>query len=608
MRTTTLWRLAGCVAISVVLTALTAVFAPAGWFERVNGVMTDLAYPRGKPDPSVAVVAIDAKSLRTIDPAWPWSRDRYARLVDHLSAAGAKVVVLDVVMAAVTPEDGQLITAMGKVPTVVATAPDLSSSAPGRPVRVVATSEPNPAIAAAAVSVGHAQVTADPADGVVRTEPVVVEDNHLHLTPSLSLAALAAYDRVDPDPILRKPSGVQLGDRVIVTDDRYRMRISWPEGLPPAEGTPGPVISADDVWNGTFKPADVSGKVVFVGVAASALGDNVPTPVTKRSADPGVMVQAAAFHTMASGNYLVGPDGTETLLWVAILSLVTALLVQFLPIPVAITTSMIIGVGTVVGVVERASGGVLLHGVYPVIAVAFAVPLSGSLRYAAETRLRRRVSSLFSRYVPPQVAAELVKDGRIAEVVEGQRLEVTVFFCDLRSFTPLAASLEPTQVNQVLSDYYEYVSAAVLAESGTIIQYVGDEVFAVFGAPVGRDDHAPAALRCAFSVQARRAELEATLADSGLPMVDFGIGVNSGQVVAVHAGSTFRRQYAVVGDPVNVGARLCSEARIGEVVASDETVSAAGLEAEGASYQPTLKGVQRQVTAWRYLPPPGNGR
>jgi adenylate cyclase len=290
-----------------------------------------------------------------------------------------------------------------------------------------------------------------------------------------------------------------------------------------------------------------------------------------------------------------------------VLSLLAALAVQFLPLTLAAPSSAALLIVALVAPVARASSGTLLHSIYPALAVAFAIPLSGAVRYLAETRLRRRVSSLFARYVPPAVAEELVRDGRLAEVAEGQRLEVTVFFCDLRGFTPLAATLEPSQVNAVLSRYYEYVSAAVLSEGGTIIQYVGDEVFAVFGAPLARADHAAAALRCALDVQARRIELEQQLTEHGLPMVDFGIGINAGEVVAVHAGSTFRRQYAVVGDPVNVGSRLCSEARTGQVVASDSAVDEKPGSADhpvGEQYHPDLKGVDRDVVAWRFTPEP----
>ena len=394
-----------------------------------------------------------------------------------------------------------------------------------------------------------------------------------------------------------------------MTDDRYRVRVSWPNGIPPSVDDAGPVISAADVLSGRFDPADVDGRVVFVGVTDPTLGDQVATPVTKRTPDPGVMVQAAAFHTLASRNYLVGPSTSETILWVALLSLIVALGVQFLPLPASATVCVLSVAAAALVPVQRAAGGTLLYSVYPLLAVVLAVPLSGAVRYRTETRLRRRVSTLFARYVPPPVAAELVRDGRLDEAIEGQRVEVSVLFCDLRGFTPLSAEVEPAQVNRMLSLYYEYVSAAVLGAGGTIVQYVGDEVFAVFGAPVPRQDHASATLECALSVQSDRGSLEELLVSADLPTVEFGIGVNSGEVVAAHAGSSFRRQYSVIGDPVNVGSRLCDEAGDGEVVAAQQTVGDGGSAAGGEAYEPVLEGVDRSITAWRFRPSrmPGGG-
>lgn len=596
-------RLLGCVAISVILTILTAVLAPAGWFERLDGVLSDLAYPRGAADEGVAVVGIDARSLAEVEPQWPWPRQRYAELVERLGDAGAEVVVLDLVLSATSDTDETLVAAMQEQPTVLAAAPGVATSRAGEPVRVGRIVAPNATVAAAAAAVGHAQVVADPVDGIVRRVPVVVEDDDGQIVPSLALAALATRDQLDARPILRRPDGAQLGDVVIPTDDRYQLRVSWPEGVPPSSALPGPVLSAAEVLRGDVDDELVRGKVVFVGVTDPTLGDQLTTPVTKRVTDPGVMVQAAAFHTMTSRQFVVGPDTAETLVWVALLSLLTALAVQFLPLAAASVSSVVLLGGAVVLPVERTASGTLLHSVYPALAVALAAVMSGSLRYTAETRLRRRVSSLFARYVPPQVAGELVREGRLDEAVEGQRLEVTVFFCDLRGFTRLAASLEPAQVNLVLSNYYEYVSEMVFDAGGTIIQYVGDEVFAVFGAPVPRPDHAAAALRCALAVQAERERLGRELREDGLPMAEFGIGINTGTVVAAHAGSSFRRQYAVVGDPVNVGARLCAEAAIGQVVASAVTLDQIDDPPDGGVvFHPALKGVDRDVEARRYTP------
>jgi adenylate cyclase len=114
----------------------------------------------------------------------------------------------------------------------------------------------------------------------------------------------------------------------------------------------------------------------------------------------------------------------------------------------------------------------------------------------------------------------------------------------------------------------------VFDHGGTVMQYVGDEVFAVFGAPIPDPGAAAKAVRCARAMQEETSRLGARLAKAGLPPVGYGIGLHLGEVVAAHVGNDIRRQYAVVGDTVNVGSRLCSRARAGEIVMSDAVLAA----------------------------------
>ena len=121
------------------------------------------------------------------------------------------------------------------------------------------------------------------------------------------------------------------------------------------------------------------------------------------------------------------------------------------------------------------------------------------LRYFGETRQRRRVTALFSQYVPEAVAQRLVNENRAGSAVEGERLDMTVLFCDLRGFTALSESLEPAIVRVMLNHYYDRVTELVLDMRGTLMKYVGDEVFAVWGAPLPSDDHPHAARSSARS-------------------------------------------------------------------------------------------------------------
>ena len=178
-------------------------------------------------------------------------------------------------------------------------------------------------------------------------------------------------------------------------------------------------------------------------------------------------------------------------------------------------------------------------------------------------------------------------------------------FADIRDFTPLTTSLPPARVRELLDRYYEYLVAIIQRHRGTVMQFVGDEVFAVFGVPVADDTMATEALRSVLEMQAEVAALDDRLTAAGLPPIRFGIGVHYGTVVAAHVGTENRRQYAVVGEAVNIGARLCDRAAAGEILVSDRAWSAAAAELRDhfvAAGSVELKGVAVPVAVYRSSP------
>lgn len=598
-------RVGACVLISVLLAGLTWGLASAQRLGRFEGIASDLGFPRGEADSSVAVVGIDAKALTEIDPAWPWPRTLHAELVRAVESTGAALIVVDI--AFVTPGDGdeELAEAIRDAGNVVLGTTSLSSGESGSKSEsgllqseVV---EPVDAIADGALAVGHTQVTQDTTDGVVRLLPLVVEDTDRRVVPALSLAAVGAAAGDPSEPIVRRPSGVQMADRAIPTNDDYELRVSYTPELrnDPSEGR---LVSAADVLQGDVDPAALRDKVVFIGVTDVSLGDRLLTPVAKSSGLPGVLIHANAYDTMTSRTYVAPASTLETVLWVLLVALVLTFSVQFLPAWAAALVALGMFVVYLLTAYLRADTGTLMHFAYPTLAVALAVPLSGGVRYFVEDRQRRRVSALFAQYLPAQVAARLIDDGRVGSVTEGERIDVTAMFCDLRGFTERSSNLAPAQVNAMLSHFYEYASGIVLAHEGTLMMYIGDEVFAIFGAPVQLSDHASNALACARDLQEHIDKLDVLLETHGFAPLRFGIGLNTGEVVASHVGSSWRRQYTVIGDTVNVGSRLCSQAGPGQVVLSEAVRSqvqpAPPVEPLG---ERLMKGVRANFQAWKLV-------
>jgi len=194
---------------------------------------------------------------------------------------------------------------------------------------------------------------------------------------------------------------------------------------------------------------------------------------------------------------------------------------------------------------------------------------------------RDRVRDLLDKNVSPEVAAQLMRDGA---ALGGEEREVTVLFADLRGFTPLSETLPPREVLTLLNRYLDRMSAEIERHGGVIDKFIGDEIMALFGAPVGHGDDADRAVAAALAMQAALAQLNREFAAEGRPPLAIGIGINTARVVAGNMGSHRRLNYSVIGDGVNVAARLQTLTRTHEYHAGI-LVSAATLQAARGQYQ-----------------------
>ncbi len=203
-------------------------------------------------------------------------------------------------------------------------------------------------------------------------------------------------------------------------------------------------------------------------------------------------------------------------------------------------------------------------------------------------------------FVPQQVAERLAAHPDTA--IEPQEVEVSVLFSDIRGFSTIAERLAAREVAAVVGRHLSAMAEVVAGHGGTIDKFQGDAVMAVFGAPDPQPDHAERALRCAIAMQMRQRELNAEgWGVDGLPHLDVGIGVNTGQVIAGTVGGGGRLEYTVVGDAVNVASRLQSEAKGGEIVASASTIGAAPSIAREPVGERRVKGREEPVEVFRVV-------
>ena len=565
-------RAVSALTVAVVVTGLAAAGLGAGAFAGFQRRASDALFPSAKTDAKVVVVGIDQKSERDprLGPA-PWPRSVQAQLATQLGKAGAAAVVWDVVFMGPSrdpADDAAFAAALGALPTaVLAETGRLGAGSDPSLDQLSDVAAPEPRLAAAASGIAHAEVLPDPADGAVRVLPLVVEQADGTLVPSLSLAAFRMLHG-ERGPLTVSPNGVEAGGRFIPTEGRHLLRLNWADGLRGDTGQSS-YISAIDVISGRVPASRLAGKAVLIGSTDPLSGDHQLVPINKSSGMPGVFIHANALNTMLTASYLTPVSDLETDLWVAFLALAVALAVTTLAAWASTTITAVLAAAYVAFSILRFDGGHIENLIYPLVALIAAFVAALGVRYATETRHRRRVSALFAQYVPETVARQLEESGRVESAVEGERLDVSLFFCDMRGFTSLSATLTPAQVRAMLNIFYELVTDIILQHGGTVLKFVGDEVFAVFGAPLPVQNHPQVALDCASEIQRRTPELDAQLVDHGIPPVQFGIGMNSGDVVAAHVGGGRRRQYDIVGDTVNLASRLCGQAGRGEIVLTE---------------------------------------
>ncbi|HUP36329.1 MAG TPA: adenylate/guanylate cyclase domain-containing protein [Candidatus Limnocylindria bacterium] len=168
-------------------------------------------------------------------------------------------------------------------------------------------------------------------------------------------------------------------------------------------------------------------------------------------------------------------------------------------------------------------------------------------------RERERVKETFGKYVTPEIR-DAILAGRVRG--EGELIEATVLFADLRDFTPWVEATEPREVVRDLNEYFTEMDRAIRAHGGLVLQFIGDEIEAVFGAPIAARDHAGRAVHAAIEMRRRLQAWNARREAAGRPPMRHGIGIHTGTVLAGNIGGAERLSYALVGDPVNLASRI----------------------------------------------------
>ncbi len=199
--------------------------------------------------------------------------------------------------------------------------------------------------------------------------------------------------------------------------------------------------------------------------------------------------------------------------------------------------------------------GLISSVIFPLALVGSVFGTMTAYKYFTEERKKRELKGTFAKYVSPAIVDELLSDPDNIQL-GGRKVELTVFFSDVRGFTTISEKLDPEALSDLLNSYLTPMTDLVFKNKGTLDKYMGDAVMAFFGAPIHYGDHAKHACRCAIQSLQKLSELQAEYRAKGLPEIDIGIGLNTAEVSVGNMGSQTVRSYTVMGDGVNLASRL----------------------------------------------------
>lgn len=588
---------------------------------RLDNTALDFQFKlRGERNPGdeIVLVLVDEKSLKE-EGRWPWSRAKQAQLVDAIHSGDASVVGLDIIYA--EPEESpvvedvraivndlrgrrllpleaaeainqrlseaqidrqfaQSLASSGHVvlatpfivpelqaveqdPSHQQQASDLlarnefmlvkqSQAGEGlQPYRATAALLPLESFARAAKGLGHVYRLPDH-DGVTRREVLALRYQDRYY-PSFALEVARLHLGIPREQVaLSLGEGVRFGTRLLPTDPKSRAVINYA-----GRDLRFPWISATDVLGQRVPPGLFRGKVVLVGTAALGTYDQLSTPFSANFS--GVEKNATVIENILHDQFLT------TGLWAEPVEVGLVLLVGFvlsfalarvraLNGALMVTALWLAYVGFSQYVF--AAEGLSLPLVMPTLTIGLVFMGTTVLSYAVRERQAREIHAMFSSYVSPRIVQELMKHPSRARL-GGERKELTMLFADLVGFTSFSEKRQAEQVVGQLNEYLGAMTEVIFKWNGTLDKFVGDEIVVFWGAPLDQPDHVELAVRCALEMRSRLAELQARWKADGKPLLDNGIGLNTGMALVGNIGAEGKKMdYTMIGDQVNLAARF----------------------------------------------------
>lgn len=588
----------------LLLATMWTIWPDLGGLERLAGdQVTRAVASRMRPSDEIVLVAIDDTSLRNLEPEfgrWPFSREVMARIIEESSVGGARVVAFDILFAGENQNapagDARFATAMQQMPVVLAaqTSPDAQSLPDSMWLRRGPAPDATYGISRGpwggftpSAGVGTIRLSKD-ARTYVLSDPARSDA----AIPSLALAAVAAsraWDRsltIDDSSVRVGPLSIPVGPEGALT---LRWKDAGSEGADGQRALPYTVINLDRVVLASFAREDESlgvpaadleafsrqfrDKVVLVGfTAAGLINDLRATPLSPST--PGVEIHATAIDNLLSGDFNAPvPASAGFFLILAAGALTGGILSRIDSQLYSAITVLLLAVAAVGAAWLALTRGVVIPLAAPLLAILAAWGTVTVLDYLEERRRSVMLRATFGRYVSPQILEYLLENPDKVEL-GGTRRDMTILFSDIRGFTTISETSEPEDVVEMLNEYLTSMVEILLRHEGTLDKFIGDAVMGFWNAPTDVENHATKGVLCAVEMIEETTRLREKWEKEGKPAIRIGIGLNTGEAVVGNIGSERVFGYTVIGDTVNLAARLESTTKNygADIIISESTL------------------------------------
>ena len=581
------------IGVALVAALLAVAAASLDWLDTWEARTWDwraraLARPGAATD-QIRLILVDQNSLDWAKTenglGWPWPREMYAAIIDYCRRNGARAVALDILFTEPSAygvgDDHVLRNAMAGGREVIAALflgrqsgdadawPDGGDRAGvqvdglgkwqavrGEDTLVYPRAAlPVPELRRAAALLGNVQMHPDP-DGVYRRTPLFGAFDG-RVFPSLGIAPRLLEKRA----AMRIHGGrLVVGDKSIPIDRQGRaiLKFRGPAGTMQSFSAAAVLQSEIRYRMGQpptiTDPNAVRGKYVFVGFSAPGLFDLRSAPVD--GVFTGVEIHATMLDNLLSGDFVRSVPAWLTAAFILSLALFVGTAESLSRKP--LSTMSISAAGLALPVIcslQAYRSGFWLPLVSAELAVVLSITLALAVKYATEGRQKRFIKNAFRQYLSPAVIDQILENPERLKL-GGERKTISIFFSDLQGFTTISEGLDPEQLTALLNEYLSAMTDIVREEGGTVDKYEGDAIIAFWNAPLDVPEHAACCVRAALRCQAKLASMRPEFLKRIGKELHMRIGINTGDAVVGNMGSTSRFDYTMLGDAVNLAARL----------------------------------------------------